>query len=263
MRFDGDQIKVIEEAGVARVTAVCASLRRWKHWGFKRACFLRFTNPTADIPIVWCYEERRYEERSVVYIGEFRASDAVPPASLAMFFFPYPYGRVWFIDGMVFWCRDVDFEVRRRAEAERPLTLHWLCVDVFVISTLSRSEVFLSLSMAEIDSRERSCWLPVPDQSVWADYSGFLFHQGAATRLFVRISQFELVVMTALQFLHCVFYDIKEDFGLGSRLVSHDSVLMYFPSAVAAHTDKLALLHVVRGTNVYAATSIVTSERPK
>lgn len=41
MRFDEDRLQIEDEAGVARDAAVCALLRRWKHWGLKGPSFLR------------------------------------------------------------------------------------------------------------------------------------------------------------------------------------------------------------------------------
>lgn len=55
-------------------------------------------------------------------------------------------------------------------------------------------------------------------------------------------------MMTALRFLHCAFHGVEDDLGLDSRLITHDSDLMYLSSAVAADTDALGLLKVVRGT---------------
>lgn len=58
MRFDGDRLQERDEAGVPRDTAIYVWLRRWKHWGLKRASFLLMTVPTTNMPFVWCYEER-------------------------------------------------------------------------------------------------------------------------------------------------------------------------------------------------------------
>lgn len=81
---------------MARDTAVCAWLKRWKHWGIG-ASFLRFTDRKADIPFVRSYEERRFAERLAVYIGAFGDSAAVFPHFLSFFFSPYPYDRLCFI----------------------------------------------------------------------------------------------------------------------------------------------------------------------
>lgn len=94
MCFDRDRLQDCDEAVVARDTAICFWLRRWKHGVFKGASFIRLTNPTADMLFVNCYEERRYAERLATYIGEFGDNDTVYSASLAQFFFPYPYDRL-------------------------------------------------------------------------------------------------------------------------------------------------------------------------
>lgn len=103
MRFDGERLQVQDEAGVARDTAVCAWLRCWKHWSFKGALFLRLTDPTAAMPFVRCSKKRRHAKRLAVNIGDFGDSDAVLPASLSVFFFFYPYDRLWYIDRMELW----------------------------------------------------------------------------------------------------------------------------------------------------------------
>lgn len=56
---------------------------------------------------------------------------------------------------MDFRWRDIDFEVSRPAQAQRCLMDPRPCVGVFVILSLPRLGVFLSLSIVRIDDRQR------------------------------------------------------------------------------------------------------------
>lgn len=102
MRFDGDRPQVRDETCVARHTASCVWLRRWKHCSFKGALFFRLTDPTADMPFIRCYEERRYAEQLASYIGKLSDSGTIAPVLFALFFFVYAYDRPWFIDELEF-----------------------------------------------------------------------------------------------------------------------------------------------------------------
>lgn len=90
---------------------------------------------------VTCYDKRRYAEGLANYIGEFSYGHAVLHASLALFFFPYPKFPLSLIHGMGLWCRDVDFEVRRRGQEERRLIVCRHCVQVVFIFRSSHLEV--------------------------------------------------------------------------------------------------------------------------
>lgn len=59
---------------------------------------------------VRCHEKRRFVERLTVYIDGLGDSDTLSTTSFYLFFFPYPYDRLWFINGMEIWWRKVDFE---------------------------------------------------------------------------------------------------------------------------------------------------------
>lgn len=207
MRFDEDRIQVRDETGEVYDKAVCALLRKWKQWGFKGVSFLRLTDPTPDMSFDRCYEECRYAERHRNYNGEISDSQTVPSQSFSMFFFFYPYWRLWFFRGMKFRWRDVDFEVRRHAWERRRFILSWRCVNLGKFP-LSRSGVFLFPSVVKIDDREGLRRPHVPNSSRLPDYIGLVFNQGAATRLSVRISQVYRTVMTDLQFPNCAMYSV-------------------------------------------------------
>lgn len=162
---------------------------------------------------------------------------------------------------MEFQWRNVDFEVRRRARGERRLIVPWPCVNVFVISHWSRLEVLLSPSMVRIDDRNGPRWLLVPNQSVLVYYSRTVFLQGVVAGRTICFAQVELSVITPLQLLHCGSYSVEDDFGLESRLMTHDRVLMYLLSAVIADIDELGLLYNTRGTWFHTATYIVSSDQ--
>lgn len=127
------------------------------------------------MPSVGCYEKLRYDERLETYIGEFGDSGTAPSTFPALFFFSQPYDLLWFIDRIEFQRRNFDFEMRR-ARGERRLIVPWRGVDIFVIPPSSRSEVFLSPLMVEIDDRGGPRCLLVPNSSISAYYSGPVFN---------------------------------------------------------------------------------------
>lgn len=63
--------------------------------------------------------------------------------------------------------------------------------------------------------------------------------------------------MTAFHFHRWVFFGVKGDFGLDLHLMTHDSVFMYFASAVAVDIDELGLLYIVPGSHFDTATFIL------
>lgn len=71
--------------------------------------------------------------------------------------------------------------------------------------------------MLDIDERERSCRLFLPNVLLLAYYSGPVLNQGSAANLVACIAQVTFAVMTALGFFHCAFYSVEHKFGLYSR----------------------------------------------
>lgn len=100
MRLDFDRLWVRDEADVSQDTPVYALLSRWKNWGLKGATLLGVSDSTADMPLVSCYEERRFVERLSIFIGESVNTNSISPASLSLLLFPYPFDSLWFIDGI-------------------------------------------------------------------------------------------------------------------------------------------------------------------
>lgn len=116
--------------------------------------------------------------------------------------------------------------------------------------------------MVEIDDPEGPCSLLVPNPPVSSSNSGIHFNQDSLAVLVVCDAQAELAVMTSSRILQYEFYGAEDDFGLNSRFILHDGVLMYLPSAVLADNEDLGLLHIVQRAQFDAETSFVAFERP-
>lgn len=54
---------------------------------FKGTSLLFLTNPSADVPFVWCYEERRYAERLEICTGQLSDSSTATLGSLSLVFY--------------------------------------------------------------------------------------------------------------------------------------------------------------------------------
>lgn len=67
--------------------------------------------------------------------------------------------------------------------------------------------------------------------------------------------------MIAMQYHYCAFYGVEDEFGLHLRLTTHDSVLMFFLTVVAADIDGLGLLRIVRRLQCDAMSYIVAFVR--
>lgn len=101
----------------------------------------------------------------------------------------------------------------------------------------------------------------MPSPPVLTYCSGLVVHQGASARLIVCIAQLKLAVMSAVQLLRYAFYSVEDDIALHLRLKTHDSVMMYLPSADFGNIHKLGFLHMVPETQYDAAKSIIALER--
>lgn len=88
-----------------------------------------------------------------------------------------------------------------------------------------------------------------------------VLHLSATDSVINLFAQVELAVVNALRCHHCPFYGDEDVFGLDSRLMTHDRVSMYLPSAVVAKTEDIGQLNIVRETQLDAATSVVAFKR--
>lgn len=78
--------------------------------------------------------------------------------------------------------------MRRLVQKVRRLIVSWSHVDLFFIYLASLPEVFLSSSMAAIDTAERPRWILIINPPVLAHFSGLVFRCGSAViRLFVSL----------------------------------------------------------------------------
>lgn len=94
----------------------------------------------------------------------------------------------------------IDFDVHLCLRKGRRLMFHWRCRNVFIIHSVCRPELFVSLSMVGIDILEGCSWLLVPSPLMLAYFSGNVFSRVAAARLPICIAEDKLSVMTAFRF---------------------------------------------------------------
>lgn len=104
------------------------------------------TDPTAATPYIQYYKQRHYVEQLPTFFHRSFNEDTIRSASLSLFLFPCLFDRLWFYDGMKFWWRDINLELRRRVQKGGLLMVLWHCVEVsFHFSHLSFAVLPVSL----------------------------------------------------------------------------------------------------------------------
>lgn len=89
-----------------------------------------------------------------------------------------------------------------------------------------------------------------------AHFRGLVSNRDGAARLITHIAKVEFIMLSALRFINCAFYDVEDDFGLDESLLRHNGILAYSAPTLVSSTDDLGLLNIVQRTQCDAAKSI-------
>lgn len=133
---------MLDQRGVARLSATVACYKRWAHWGGRGVLNTEVPRSDLNMPYFRMAEEAVYIRK----LGKILDSlDVTPREYLVHRYFCayyYPHEQLWFVENHDLWWRNLDFERRARVGKNSHFVV-WHNVEVFRVPTATRSDVFV------------------------------------------------------------------------------------------------------------------------